>query len=180
MSLGSAGNATVALAGWHSAAMHYYCPFWVVFLIRLAVAAFLDMTGAMHRDSSKHSLRTLLIGMSLLLSLGTLRAQERPAQPESFATFWARFKSAVAKNDKEAVVAATHLPSIFPNNQQAKAAFLKFYPSTFTKKVQKCFAAAKPVRTSGRDSYSVFCDEQYFYFEKVNGAYKFTDFGPND
>jgi hypothetical protein len=125
-------------------------------------------------------LRTFLLTIFLLLSLVALRAEERPAQHEPFAAFFARFKSAVAKNDKEAVAAATQLPAIYPNNPQAKAAFLKDYPSTFTKTVQKGFASAKPVRTPGRDSYSVFCGDQYFLFEKVNGVYKFTDFGPND
>jgi hypothetical protein len=134
----------------------------------------------MHRESFIHPLRTVLITIPLLLSLGAVRAAERPAPPESFATFWAGFKSAVAKNDKEAVVAATDLPSIYPKNPQAKAAFLKEYPSIFTKVIRKCFAAAKPERTPDRDSYSVFCDEQMFYFEKINGAYKFTDYGPND
>jgi hypothetical protein len=123
-------------------------------------------------------MKTLLITISLLLSLVALRAEERPAQHESFATFWAAFKSAVAKNDKEAVVAATHLPSFYPNNPRAKEAFLQQYPSNFTKEVQKCFATAKPVRD--RDSYVVFCGEEIFGFEKVNGAYKFTSIGMND
>ena len=138
------------------------------------------MSCAMHRESSNSALRTLLLTISLLFSLAALHAEERPAQPESFPTFWARFKSAVAKNDKEAVVAATHLPAIFPNNSRAKAAFLESYPSIFTKTVRKGFLSAKPVRTPDRDSYSVFLGEEHFYFEKVNGAYKFTDFGPND
>ena len=148
--------------------------------IALVVATFFDISGVMHRNSFRHSLGALFISLSLLFSLGALQAQEPPAKPESFAAFWAGFKSALAKNDKETIAAATDLPSIYPNNSQAKAAFLKDYPSTFTKEVRKCFAKAKPVRTSGRDSYSVFCDEQYFYFEKVNGTYKFTDYGPND
>ena len=125
-------------------------------------------------------MKTLLVTISLLLSLVAVQAEERSAKPKSFATFWAEFKSAIAKNDKEAVAAATHLPSIYPNNHQAKEAFLKDYPSIFTKTVRQCLATAKPSRTPDRDSYSVFCDEQYFYFGKVNGAYKFTDYGPND
>jgi hypothetical protein len=134
----------------------------------------------MHRESSNRALRTLLLAISLLFPLGFLRAEERPAQAESFATFFARFKTAVAKDDKEAVAAATHLPSLYPKNSRAKATFLENYPSIFTKTVRKGFASAKPVRTPDRDSYSVFCGEERFYFEKVNGAYKFTDFGPND
>jgi hypothetical protein len=60
----------------------------------------------------------------------------------------------------------------------SRAAFIKAYPSIFTRQVKKCFASAKPVRD--RDSYSVFCGEEYFFFEKVSGAYKLTDIGVND
>ena len=134
----------------------------------------------MHRASSHRSGTLLLIAILLSLALGAVRADDRRAPAESFATFWAGFKSSVLKNDKEAVLAATHLPSLFPKDPHAKASFLKAYPSTFSKKVQKGFATAKPERTPDRDSYSVFCGEQYFYFEKVGGVYKFTDFGPND
>ena len=77
-------------------------------------------------------------------------------------------------------MAATDLPSLYPKNPRAKAEFLKSYPSIFTKKVQKCFATAKPVHTPERDSYSVFCGDVLFNFEKVKGVYKFTDYGPND
>ena len=120
----------------------------------------------------------MLITISLLLPLLALQAAERPVQPQSFASFWADFKSAVARNDKEAVVAATDLPSFYPNNPLAKAAFLKDYASNFTKEVKKCFATAKPVRD--RDRYVVFCGEEIFGFGKRNGAYKFTSIDMND
>ena len=122
-------------------------------------------------------MKTLLITISLLLSLVALQAEEPPARPESFATFWAAFKSAVAKNDKETVAAATKLPFM---GQQAKAAFLKNYPSYFSPEVRKCFATAKPAKQDGRDSFTVFCGEEIFSFEKVNGAYKFTSIDMND
>ena len=123
-------------------------------------------------------MKILLITIFFLLTLFAVQAEERPAPRESFATFWASFKSAVEKNDKEAVVAATDLPSFYPNKPLAKAAFLKDYASIFSKEVQKCFATAKPVRD--RDSYSVFCGEEYYYFSKVNATYKLTDIGMND
>ena len=104
-----------------------------------------------------------------------LEAKDPPPPAESFAAFWKDFKSAVAKNDKEAVAAATKLPFMA---QQSKADFIRDYPSYFTKEVKKCLATAKPVRD--RDSYLVFCGEEIFSFEKVNGAYKFTDIGMND
>ena len=122
-------------------------------------------------------MKTLLITISLLLSLVALKAEEPAARPESFATFWAEFKSAVAKNDKDAVAAATKLPFM---GQQAKAAFLKNYPSYFSPEVRKCFATAKPAKQDGRDSFTVFCGEEIFSFEKVNGAYKFTSIDMND
>jgi hypothetical protein len=122
-------------------------------------------------------MKTLLITISLLLSLVALQAEDRPAHPESFATFWAGFKSAVAKNDKEAVAAATKLPFM---GQQTKAAFLKSYPSYFRPEVRKCFATAKPAKQDDRDSFSVFCGEEIFSFEKINGAYKFTSIDMND
>ena len=104
-----------------------------------------------------------------------LEAKDPPPPAESFAAFWKDFKSAVAKNDKEAVAAATKLPFMA---QQSKADFIRDYPSSFTKEVKKCLATAKPVRD--RDSYLVFCGEEIFSFEKVNGAYKFTSIGMND
>ena len=133
------------------------------------------MSGVMHRDSSSHAVRILLLTISLLLSLVVLKAEERPAQQESFATFWAGFKSAVAKNDKEAVVAATKFPFY---GQLSKAEFIQQYSSLFPKQVQKCFATAKPVKD--RDSYFVLCGEEIFTFAKVNGAYKFTGIDMND
>jgi hypothetical protein len=126
-------------------------------------------------------MKILLITISLLLPLFAVRAEERPAPAESFATFWAGFKRAVARDDKEAVLAATDLR--FFNQKKlaehlAKAAFIRDYPSYFTKEVKKCFATAKPVRD--RDGYVVFCGEEIFGFEKVNGTYKFTSIGMND
>jgi len=126
-------------------------------------------------------MKTLLITITLLLPLLAVRAEERPAPKEPFPTFWARFKTAVARDDRKAVVAATDLRFFNQNKlakHQAKAAFIRDYPSFFTKKVKKCFATAKPVLD--RDSYFVFCGEEIFVFEKVNGAYKFTSIDMND
>jgi hypothetical protein len=122
-------------------------------------------------------MRNLLITLTLLVPLLALQAKERPAQLESFATFWAHFKSAVARQDKEAVAAGTRFPFM---GQQTKAAFLKSYPSTFTKEVRKCIATGKPVKAEERDSYLVFCGEEIYTFEKVNGEYKFTSIDMND
>ena len=106
-----------------------------------------------------------------------LEAKDPPPPAESFAAFWKEFQSAVARNDKEAVAAATKLPFMA---QQSKADFIRDYPSYFTKEVKKCLATAKPVKATDRDTYSAFCGEEIFGFEKVNGAYKFTSIDMND
>src|SRR5687768_16911597 len=103
--------------------------------------------------------------LMLLFETPLAGTEKRPARPGSFATFWAGFKSAVAKNDKEAVLAATDLQSF----GLSKAAFFQANSSIFTRQVKKCFATAKPVKAEGLDSYSVFCGEEYYYFRKVNG-----------
>lgn len=46
--------------------------------------------------------------------------------------------------------------------------------------MRKCFATARPVKEPDRDSYSAFCGDEIFTFEKVNGAHKFTEIGGND
>jgi len=109
-----------------------------------------------------------------------LEAKDPPPPAESFAAFWKEFQSAVAKNDQEAVAALSNLRLFYQNGQFSKAAFLKEYPSLFTRAVRKCLATAKPVKETDRDTYSAFCGEEIFGFEKVNGAYKFTDIGMND
>lgn len=103
------------------------------------------------KNQGIRAMKHLLFTISLLLPLLAVQAEERPAPTESFATFWAGFKSAVAKDDKEAVAAATDL-RFFDQNKHlakdlAKAAFIRDYPSYFTKEVKKCFATA-PSRCS--------------------------------
>ena len=124
-------------------------------------------------------MRTFLAATLFLFLLvpQLLEGKDPPPPAESFAAFWKEFQSAVARNDKEAVAAATKLPFMA---QQSKADFIRDYPSYFTKEVKKCLATAKPVKAEDRDTYSVFCGEEIFGFEKVNGAYKFTDIGMND
>jgi hypothetical protein len=109
-----------------------------------------------------------------------LEAKDPPPPAESFAAFWKEFQSAVAKNDQEAVAALSNLRLFYQNGQFSKAAFLQEYPSIFTRAVRKCLATAKPVKATDRDTYSAFCGEEIFSFEKVNGAYKFTSVDMND
>lgn len=127
-------------------------------------------------------LRVLL--MVLALSGVASQSYSQEAQKDqSFAAFWTQFKAAVAKKDKEAVAAMTNFPVEIGENV-TKAEFLKKYPEFFDQKVQKCFAKGKPVKDdeapAGRGTYSLFCGEEIFIFEKVDGTYRFTGIGVND
>ena len=106
-------------------------------------------------------------------------AETKPGA-RSFAAFWVQFKAAVTKNDKEAIAELTKIPFPYGEKQLSKAEFIKECAELFNQKTGKCFSKAKPVKDDGRDSYSVFCGEEIFSFEKVNGEYRFTDIGMND
>ncbi|MBS1807851.1 MAG: hypothetical protein JST84_06650 [Acidobacteria bacterium] len=126
-------------------------------------------------------MKTFSLIVLLLLTSASLIAQA-PAKPKAdpFAAFWSEFKTAVAKDDREAVVSLTKLPMYLANKEQSKDGFLKLYASLFPKKVKTCFATAKPVKEYNSDSYSVFCGKSIYVFSRVEGKYKFTDLGVND
>ena len=122
--------------------------------------------------------------MLLMLSAVAPLAHSEDAQsPQTFAAFWTQFKAAVAKKDKDAVAAMTRFPVEIGENV-SKAKFLKMYPEFFGPEVQRCFAKKKPIKEDAapgrRESYHLFCGEEIFSFEKVEGRYLFTGIGMND
>lgn len=120
---------------------------------------------------------SLLVWTCLLA--GTPGAHARAQQsPETFASFWTKFKTALAKNDRETVASLTKLPFPYDNGELARAQFIKKYDVLFDRPLKRCLARARPIRDG--DSYSVFCGEQGLFFERVGGRYKFTNFFAND
>jgi hypothetical protein len=115
----------------------------------------------------------MVIGCGLPVSSQSRTAKSDP----EFTAFWAKFKAAVARNDKTAVADMTRLPFMLESKVD-RAGFIKQYSSLFTPKIRRCFASAKPSRD--QDSMEIFCGEEIFLFAKVNGVYKFTDIGVND
>jgi len=113
-----------------------------------------------------------------LLVLEPARSAEIKPEAHSFAAFWLQFKAAVEKGDKEAIAGMTKLPFIY--EKLAKAPFVKQCDELFSARVRRCFRNAKPVKEDKRDSYSVFCGENIFVFEKGKDGYQFTDLGVND
>lgn len=118
--------------------------------------------------------------MILVLAIHPAAAAEKNPEARSFDAFWLQFKAAVAKGDKAAIAEMTKIPFPYGTRHLSKAEFIKECGKLFDKKAQRCFSKAKPVKEDNRDSYSVFCGEDIFSFEKVNGEYRFSDIGMND
>ena len=123
-------------------------------------------------------LRLLIACVLLIFSCSIVWAQNRKQVDDAGLQFWTKFKTAVAKNDKEAVASMTRLPFLFQSRQLAKPAFIQRFDSIFNVRVKRCFAKATLVKEG--DGFEVFCGQQIFLFEKVSGAYKFTEIGVND
>ena len=126
--------------------------------------------------------RRLLLATALALVVGMtpIKGAGIKEDAKSFAPFWAQFKTAVANKNKEAIATMTKFPFVNGGGTATKADFIKQYNAIFSADVQRCFRNAKPVKADDRESYSVFCGQTIFVFEKGKDGYQFTDVGEND
>lgn len=122
----------------------------------------------------------LATALALVVGMTPIKGAGIKEDAKSFAPFWAQFKAAVANNNKEAIAAMTKFPLDYYGKQLTKADFIKEYDAIFSAEVRRCFRNAKPVKADDRESYSVFCGQTIFGFEKGKGGYQFTDVGEND
>ncbi len=122
--------------------------------------------------------RSILAASLLAFLSASAFAQNNQKVDEAGLQFWAKFKAAVAANDKEAVASMTRLPFLLQGKELSKAAFIQKFGVLFDARVKRCFTKARLVKEN--DGFDVFCGQQIFLFEKVNGAYKFTEIGVND
>jgi hypothetical protein len=119
------------------------------------------------------------LALALALSGSASQAQNSNTRNgQAFTRFWAEFKTAVAKGDKQAVASMTKLPFMLSNKSLKEADFIRKYDSIFDKKVRACFAKAKPVKDD--EIFEVFCGEEIFIFGKIGGKYKFIEISAND
>ena len=114
----------------------------------------------------------------LLLVIPQFKLKAQPGSDREFNAFWLRFRTAVVKNEKEAVASMTRFPFLYDSKEQSRAEFIAIEKNLFTPRVRKCFATAKPLKEG--DVYDVFCKGIIFYFGKSRGEYKFLEFGPDD
>ncbi|MEY2489397.1 MAG: hypothetical protein QOC70_1339 [Verrucomicrobiota bacterium] len=118
--------------------------------------------------------------LTLLVALTPVKGASNKEDAKSFASFWAKFETAVANKNKEAIAAMTKFPFTCFSDRLTKADFIKQWDKIFSAKRQRCLRAARPVKDAARDSYSIFCGETIFVFEKGSGEYQFTDMAEND
>lgn len=94
-------------------------------------------------------------------------------------SFWNKFQSAVANNDKEAVASMTRFPLSMRFGKRSirtRAQLMNSYGKIFEAETRKCFATARPLTESAASTkFSINCGAAMMYrFGLVNGAYKFT------
>lgn len=110
----------------------------------------------------------LLLFFIVVAAACAARVPTVAAQAE-WPAFWTKFKTAVVKGDRQAVLSLSDSPQL-----------PKDYTALFgTRAKKQCFARAKPVKDE-QEGYSVFCGEQGYYFKKVNGQFRFTESFAND
>ncbi len=126
--------------------------------------------------------------LSILLTVNAGIAQT--SKNSDITKFWAQFKAAVIKKDKNAVASMTKFPLSMPFGQKSvrsKAELLRRYKQVFDGETDaaKCFVKAKLEKGSTGNIYGVYCgfrdaldDEDnkpiYYYFEKTKTGWKFT------
>jgi hypothetical protein len=136
-------------------------------------------------SKSSNSLKTKILGYLDKIESGY---QPKALDEGGLDEFWAKFKSAVIKKDKNAVAEMTKFPLAMPFGQlsiRTKAELLKRYDQVFNGETDaaKCFASAQLTKENGR--YGIYCgfksaldDETnkpiYYYFEKNDSVWKFV------
>ena len=111
----------------------------------------------------KAKLKVILIAAAIL-AVCLLPGKATLQGDTSIENFWAKFKAAVIKGDKESVAGMTQFPVSMPYGQAAvktKAQFLKRYRQVFNSEANaaKCFADAKPETDPARPKeFTIGCD----------------------
>lgn len=118
--------------------------------------------------------RTLIAIFSLI----TLLSPAAFGKDAEFDAFWTKFKTALQKNDKEAIASMTRLPYNSYDKPMDKKKFIVYCNEIFAKKQRDCLLKQTPVKD--KTAYFAFCGEEIYIFEKVKGNYLFTEIGVND
>ena|ERR1041385_3009681 len=129
--------------------------------------------------------KTVVIGLAVaLMMLGALQVSATVQADPSIETFWAKFKAAVIKGDKEPIAAMSQFPIEMPYGiplVRTKAQLLKRYREVFNQQANaaKCFAESRPeVDAANKNRFTVGCkdaagNEVVIYgFVRTRGVWK--------
>lgn len=133
-------------------------------------------------------MKTLVLSITLFLSLLAINSERANAQkelrlnstPKAFQTFYATFRNAVVKRDKNTVASLTQFPFEYGFDAGDEGTFSK---TQFIKKFddffgggRKIFAQKNPVFYSEGETYNLTdeWDASHFIFKKKGTSYKFT------
>lgn len=122
-------------------------------------------------------MKRLFVLIAIVL-FSVLNSHAAMAKDPAFDAFWAKFQTALKSNDKKSIAEMTRLPYQSEDKKMDKTAFIAYCDKIFDKKTRDCLIKQKPVQD--KTNFSAFCGEEIFIFEKVNGAYLFTEIGVND
>jgi excinuclease UvrABC helicase subunit UvrB len=113
----------------------------------------------------------------LLIFIGAATCCPGYAADQEFTTFWAGFKEAIRKNDKNAIADMTKLPFVFNNKQLKRAEFIAQANVIFPAETRKYILRAEEP-AGYKNCYGISCGVDVYLFTKENGKYKFTEIGP--
>ena len=134
-------------------------------------------------DKNKRRLTLIIAGVLILIGTLQINASVVPNNA-SIDAFWAKFKTAVIKGDKETVSTMCQFPITMPYRVpsiRTKAQFMRRYRDLFNHQTDaaKCFAEAQPeVDTSTRNAFTIHCKdpggaENILYgFARTRGVWK--------
>jgi len=127
--------------------------------------------------------RLLILSFILVMVSVAVRAQEKrlSAAPQSFRTFFATFKVAVAKSDKTRVANMTQFPFAYgfdagDEGKMTTSHFIKRFADVFGKNPKEFVAERNPLFSRGESGrYTISTeDAAHLMFKKIKGTYKFT------
>lgn len=116
----------------------------------------------------------LLVALLVFPANATRAATDDPA----FDAFWIRFRAAILAEDRETVYDLTRFPFMLDNIDHDRAMFAKDSRWLFARRIKRCVEKATPLLDDG--IWMVFCSPNILLFDKVDGAYRFTEIGVDD
>ena len=121
-------------------------------------------------------MKSMLALIALLVCVLPANAVGTP--DKQFDAFYAKFKTALVKNDKNALADLTRLPFLYDSKKLDKKQFIARLNEIIPHSAAACLRKEKAI--TDHNVTEVFCGEAIYCFEKINGQYKFTEIGVND